>query len=160
MEDCQPNKLKYNKENFPAKRGHYQKYSNAKWDFEDVVEEALSLQKTRKDFLNYTATKYGVSERTLSRKINKFKKGEDVITDLRGKHTASFTVEQERTLANKIKNDYIDKGKPFDNTFLEILAEKEWQLLYPDDNSFKASRGWCVDFKKRWNFITVRVKKI
>src|SRR5438128_915175 len=108
--DNLPNKIKYNKANFASKRGSYQKYTIANWNFKDIVEEALTLKETRKDFLKFVATKYGVRERTLSRKINKLKKGEDVTTDLRGKHTASFTIDQEREIAKKIKTDYIDKG--------------------------------------------------
>jgi hypothetical protein len=47
-----------------------------------------------------------------------------------------------------LKNNYIDKSIPFDNERLKILAEKEWNKMYPNDNNFKASTGWCTNFKK------------
>ena len=62
-------------------------------------------------------------------------------------------------LANKIKNDFIDKQKPFDNESLKILAQDIYKRSYPEKNNFKVSIGWCTDFKKRWTFSSIKISK-
>ena len=39
------------------------------------------------------------------------------------------------------------------------MALEKYKLLYPNnERKFNASNGWCTDFKKRWNLITVKIK--
>ena len=102
---------------------------------------------------------YGVSKRTLRNKIKLFEEGKYILSDKRGKDNNIFTIEQEKAMYNNIKNNYIDKGIPFDN-YLKMLAKKEWNKLHSDDKNFSVSNGWCSNFKKRWNLTSIRVTKI
>ena len=143
-----PIKISYKQKNsFPLKRSSYKNYFNC-FKIEDVIKETQQLKENNKNFLEDISKKYGIAKRTLSRKINLYNEGKDINNDLRGKHTSCFSIEEEEKLANKIKSEFIDKGKPFGNSCLKILAEKEWKILYPSDDSFKAN-CWCANFKKK-----------
>lgn len=77
----------------------------------------------------------------------------------RGKFNCNFTMEQEREMSEHIKERYIDNNISFDNTYLQIYALKKHNEWYSTSKIFKASCGWCTDFKRRWKISSVRPNK-
>ena len=160
MDPSLPITLNYKtKKSFPLIRAPYKKYLNAAWACDTVIKEALALKEIEKNFLDIISKKYGIVKRTLSYKMYLQKCGKNISEDLRGTHSKCFSDEEERTIATIIKNDFIDKQKPFDNESLKILAQDIYKRSYPEKNNFKVSIGWCTDFKKRWTFSSIIIQK-
>jgi hypothetical protein len=71
----------------------------------------------------------GSSMRTLKRKVNKYINNGNPKQDFRGKANKHFTIDQERNIVNIIIDNYIIKGKTFDNDYLKIIATIEWKKI-------------------------------
>ena len=80
--------------------------------------------------------------------------------DNRGGSNKAFTQDEEKELAIYIKVNFIDKRLPFDNEDLKLLAIERWIKKHPEEpDAFKCSKGWTVDFKKKWGFNSVKPRK-
>jgi len=146
---------------YTKKRRPYKKYKYADWNIKDVLEEALILKETDNNYLELISEKYGIIKDTLKNKIHNYVAvGVEALIDKRGKHNKNFSEEEEEIISDHIKINYINRGLPFDNTYLKLLSEsffnKRNDINENINNTFKASDGWCTDFKKRWNISSVK----
>jgi len=145
------------KKSCPTKRRPYKTYKWGDFDFKKILEEALILYETEKNYVEIIAKKYGIIEGTLRDKLLKYKMyGDSSIEDNRGKSNNIFTDEEEKSLSDYIKTNFIDKQLPFDNGDLKILAVKQWNKFKDDgETKFTASDGWCTTFKHKWGLSSV-----
>lgn len=153
-----PQKIKYHsKRAFTEKKQPYKKYNNANWTWDKIFQEITEAENNGQyNFIKSVAVKYGINNNTLKKKFSKWKKV-PIIADNRGLHNRLFTVDQEKHISEYIKKEYIDKQILFNNDDLQILAVKKWKEWYPTNkDDFKASIGWCVNFKKRWKISSVK----
>ena len=161
MTDIYPRKIKYQtKDRFTSKRRPYKKYNLSDWSWETVMQELLSIKDTDKNFFKTISNKFGIIESTLEDKFRKYVLlGKTSLEDHRGCKNKLFTIEQEQEMASHIKNNYIDRYLPFDDTDLKIYSLKKWKEFHPDNEIFTASVGWCTDFKKKWGISSVTPSK-
>jgi hypothetical protein len=143
-----PIKVKHKTKNvFTKKRRPYKKYDISEWNWKDVLDEALILKESEKNYIEIISNKYGIVHKTLRNNICKFIKYGTYPTNSKGIHNNMFTEKEENELANDIKLNYIDKQKPFDNDNLKLLAMQKWEEKNSDHKHFNASNGWCSTFK-------------
>ncbi|MBS1736811.1 MAG: hypothetical protein JSS98_09460 [Bacteroidetes bacterium] len=161
MTDIYPRKIKYHTKNrYTVKRRPYKKYNLANWSWETVIQELLSIKDIDKNYLKTISNKFGIIESTLENKFRQYSLlGKTSLEDHRGHKNKLFTVDQEREMADHIKKEYIDRHLSFDNEDLKIYALDKWKELYPDNDLFTASVGWCTDFKKKWGISSVSPSK-
>ena len=68
--------------------------------------------------------KYAIVIDTLKCKLyNYTSNGSNSLIDKRGRQNKIFSGEEEKIMSDHIKINYIDKNLPFDNTYLQLLAE-------------------------------------
>jgi hypothetical protein len=155
-----PIKVKHKAKNvFTKKRRPYKKYDISEWNWKDVLDEALILKESEKNYIEIISNKYGIVHKTLRNNICKFIKYGTYPTNSKGIHNNMFTEKEENELANDIKLNYIDKQKPFDNDNLKLLAMQKWEEKNSDHKHFNASNGWCSTFKRKWGLSSVKPNK-
>ena len=146
-------------------RHPYKSYLNASWKWIDVV---LKIQKMKTNnelnIFERVSDEYGFNIGTL---YNRFKEWVEMgkpisyrSSEYRGGSNKTFSESEEKDLAIYIKSTFIDKRLPFDNEDLKLLAIERWIKNNSNDpDAFKASKGWIVDFKKKWKFNSVKPRK-
>ena len=158
------NELKYikikrlRKQQFTEKRSPYKRYLNATWEWSTIFEEIeLLKEKNDKNFIKFTANKYGIKYKTLKNKYcNYCDSNKNKINDEnRGGTNFIFNEEDERNIVNFLKINFIDKQRMLCDEIIKLYAIDKCLELYPD-KKFNASNGWCYMFKKKWNLSTVR----
>ena len=170
-------KIKYKKRvKYTQKRRPYKSYYVADWTWNEVLSESLILREKENNFLYVISKKYGIIYETLKSKFYQYLKDNTIeFSDNRGNSNKIFTEEEEKSIADNIKKNFIDKNLPFDNTDLKIMAICEWKKIYLDSDEeviiddlniinfdgldFHASDGWCTSFKKKWGLSSVRPTK-
>ena len=101
------------------------------------------------------ASKYGANYNTLRNKYNKFKNGKLLNSDNEEHRVGlnkSFKKQDEYELFLYLKEKYIDQNKILCDEIIKIIAQKKFTELY-QNNKFHASNGWCLNFKKKMEFV-------
>jgi hypothetical protein len=155
-----PIKIKKNHNKKFIKNNHHKTYNNIPWCWIDIFNELEELKLECVKFLNVTSIKYGINKNVLKRRYHIWiKNGKPnnldhyIFQDKRGGYNKIFIVEQERELFIYIKNTFIDKYLPLCNEDIKLIAVKKWVELNPNSKYlFKASNGWCTDFKKNRDY--------
>jgi transposase len=147
------------KKSYPKKRNHYKNTNYSDFDMEKIMKECITLKENDPYYISAILDKYPINRKTFEHKLRRYiEEGNKSLNDNRGKHTRLFTENEEKILIEYIKREYIERKLPFDTLDLKILARKFWiknkshNLCEEENNSrlFKASDGWCSDFKRRW----------
>ena len=143
---------------FTEKRNPYKKYQKAKWKWSEIFNEIELLKDDIPKIIKKTSVKYNINYQTLKNKYYSFLKGEkqNINEENRGKTNKFFTKKEENEIFLFIKNNFIDKNKVLCNDIIKLHALDKFKNTYPN-KIFKASDGWCNDFKKRWNLSTVKI---
>ena len=166
MEHLKPHKIKFNRtcKKFTQHRSPYKVYLAAKWNWSDIFIELDELKLSSFSFLADTSNKYGIKYSTLSKKYikycdNKILMLEESNNENRGGDNKIFSIEDDKNLFDHIKTNFIDKNRPLTNNIIKQVAIDKFNDCNNEDNkNFKASQGWCTDFKKRWKISTQRIK--
>ena len=144
---------------FTEKRNPYKKYQKAKWKWTDIFNEIelLKINGSSK-ILKKTSTKYNINYKTLKNKYSEHLKDPNININKenRGKMNKFFTESEENEIFLFVKNNFIDKNRILCNDIIKFHALDKFKKLY-QNKEFKASNGWCSDFKKRWNLSTVKI---
>jgi hypothetical protein len=156
---------------FTEKRNPYKKYQKAKWNWTDIFKEIDLLKNNTSKILKKTSIKYNINYKTLKNKYSKYSKENkfnineenrgkvnkfNINEENRGKVNKFFTDNEEKEIFLFVKDNFINKHKVLCNDIIKIHAHEKFKKIYPND-IFKASDGWCNDFKKRWNLSTVKI---
>ena len=143
---------------FTEKRNPYKKYQKAKWKWTDIFNEIESLKDETSKIIIKTSIKYNINYKTLRNKYCNYLKENtsNINKENRGKSNRLFTEKEEKEIFLFIKDNFIDKNKVLCNDIIKLHAFDKFKELYPN-KEFKASIGWCNDFKKRWNLSTVKI---
>lgn len=160
--DIKPNTVKRNREKkFTKYRNPYKAYNNAKWNWSNVFNRINTLKEngTHHKCIKNIANEYGINYNTLKCKYTQWCKNKDNTIDIekRGGYNKTFTETEEKELFIHIKKEYIDKHLPLCNEDIKTMAKEKFKLNN-QNNEFKASTGWCCNFKKKWNLISVTPK--
>ena len=156
---------KRHRKNFQKSRHPYKSYLNASWKWIDVLQKIESMRSNQdSNVMERISQEYGIRKGTLYQRYKEwYEMGKPISYrsyDNRGGLNKIFTEDEERDLAIYIKLSFIDKKLPFDNEDLKLLAIERWIKIHPlEPDAFKASKGWIVDFKKKWKFNSVRPRK-
>jgi hypothetical protein len=92
-----PRKINYkHTELYTEKRDNYKKYKNAKWSWNDILNETYELHTINVHAITTIAIKYNIKPKTLRNKYNKWLQNYKYIDDNenRGGHNKYFTIEQ------------------------------------------------------------------
>ncbi len=154
-----PTVIKRNRDKtFTEKRNNYKTYNKAKWDWSNVFIEIdeLKANKTAK-FFKIIAKKYGINQSTLKNKYNNHKNKNIIYSkkECRGGNNRIFSFKVELEIVIFIKESFIDKNEMLCNELIKIHAKDKFKLLQ-NNKIFKASSGWCSNFKNRFNLSTVK----
>lgn len=146
---------------YTLKRNPYKKYKFAEWSWYSLFIRIDELKKiSKKSFFIKVSIESGVNIKTLSNKYYKWvnEKRQENIYDNRGIHKKIFTEAEQLDLYNYIENVYIKTFLPLNNEDIIIMAMIKWKALNINNKNFKASSGWCTNFKKKWNLSSVKPK--
>ena len=167
MEEIPKKIKKIRKVKYPKKRDNYRRYSNADWEWEDVLKD-VETQKDGGDnhYMKTISERYNIKYSTLQRKYSKWKNNKCLQNDeRRGGHNKTFTEDEERILFNYIKTVFIDCNLIFNDNHLRYLAiqyynmsRKERDANFIIDEKFSISNGWIAEFKKRWKLSSLKTK--
>ena len=143
---------------FIEKRNPYKKYQKAKWSWTDIFNEIDLLKDVTSKILKKTSIKYNINYKTLKNKYSKYlnEYNLNINEENRGKLNKIFTESGEKEIFLFIKDNFIDKNKVLCNDIIKFHSQDKFKNLYPN-KQFKASDGWCNDFKKRWDLSTVKI---
>jgi hypothetical protein len=142
-------------------KGHYNNYSVAKIDFLSLFHRID--RGGRANSLRKVAAISGVKRSTLGDRYNDWVDGgrqstNDApgVADHRGGHNRVFTEDEERYLADYIRDTYLVIGTPLHDSDIAELAKERWHFLKRSLGvaapSFTASHRWVTTFKRRWGF--------
>ena len=107
------------------------------------------------------SNKYGIHHQTLKNKYCKWnkKKLKNIDDENIGGFNKIFTNEEEYEIFIYLKENYITKNLPLCNEDIKTIATEKHKLLGRNKiKNFNASNGWCSNFKKRWELISVTPK--
>ena len=108
------------------------------------------------------ADEFGIAYTTLKNRYAKFLSGKNV--NKRGGNNRLFTEDEEKDLADCIKNVYVALNLYFDDDSLKELATLRWNYLHANKNGSidkaSVSDGWVFNFKQKWSLSTQRCKYI
>ena len=130
------------KVNYPTKnvftkiRRPYKKYNLSEFIWKDILDECLILKELEKDYIKIICKKYGIIEKTLKNSFSAYNVNSTYTTNNKGINNKIFSDEEEKELADDIKINYIDMGKPFDNDRLKLLAIKKFNELDKNNARF------------------------
>ena len=108
------------------------------------------------------AAKTKISVRTLFNYVSALTKNDKYNPyDSYQKSQRAMSKALEEELVRKIENDYLIPGNYFNNRVLKLVALAMWEEARPEDRlrkTFKASSGWCRNFRKRHGYVWRRVR--
>ena len=143
---------------FTEKRRPYKTYLDAKWEWSCIFIELDELKLTKtNDYLKLTSTKYGIVYSTLKNKYYNYKNKNIKYDKIehRGGSNKIFVNTVEVEMMIFFKNNFIDKNEMLCDQLIKLHAIDKFNLL-KNNKIFKASSGWCFDFKNRFYLSTVR----
>lgn len=152
-----PLKIKrYRQKKFTKKRDPYKTYINADWNWMEVFDKIEILKKEyKRGYIKIAADIYGIKYNTLRHKYFQYDRSkiENINNENRGNNKI-FNENDERELYTHLKINFIDKNLPLCNEDLKTIALNKFKSKNNNTN-FKASNGWCNEFKKRWKLTSV-----
>ena len=153
-------KSRQRRRSFAMIRAPYRHYKSAPWRWIDVFHAVEHAGEDGVMTQEDVAKSFGINPSTLSRRYKRWvgdgrKPDGDGTGDARGRKP-TFAEPETKEMAKNVDQEFVDKGVPFTDEDMAVVARRNWLAGGGTCRLFKASNTWVTAFKRSYRFSSRR----